>query len=147
MRPVAILLHFLGFCASLGLMFLGICGLVDASRAEPELHWLNSAPNFDFFIADFNILFGSAEHAAFLILVGLISLLSECKINHINNNFQFLGHLMGHGIFYLVFGIFGLGVAGNMGILIGAIVAGVGAMYILLCLLCGSEAKSGYHRI
>jgi len=143
MKTVDVCLAIFGIAASALICLVGLFGLINGFRNSVRLDWVDT-DQFDHWTAEVNPLFASSQHATLLIVVGILSFLAEINFEWVLRDFHILATLFGHGIFYIVAGFLCLGIAGNLGILLGTIVGCIGVIYVLFTLFIGNRTRVEY---
>jgi len=134
---------FWGIIASSCLCITGIFGIVNAFQNRVTLDWID-ADTFSQWTSEVNPLFSSSQHAIVLLLIGFISFLAEINFEWALHNFQVIATPFGHGCFYILSGFLTLGIAGNLGIVLGGTTGVIGVLYILYALLFGNRSRAEY---
>eukprot|EP01119_Soliformovum_irregulare_P002126 TRINITY_DN1220_c0_g1_i1.p1 TRINITY_DN1220_c0_g1~~TRINITY_DN1220_c0_g1_i1.p1 ORF type:complete len:150 (+),score=17.34 TRINITY_DN1220_c0_g1_i1:100-549(+) len=149
MKVLTVILRTLGIIASICVGLAGIFGLVNEFRGDytdAKLHWVDTnRADFNLWTAPLNAGFANACHSVLLIVLAVISILAQLKVSKILSAFAFMGSLSLFGVFYVVVGVFTLGIAGNWGIISGTFAGIVGIIYVLCALIMRSD--NGYERI
>jgi len=143
MKSVDICLAIFGIAASSMICLVGLFGLINGFHNEVRLDWVDT-DTFRHWTAEVNPLFASAQHATLLIIIGVFSFLAEINFEWVLREFHLFALLFSHGMFYIVSGFLCLGIAGNMGILLGTIVGCIGVLYILFTLFIGNRVRIEY---
>jgi len=143
MQAADVCIALFGIIASSLVFITGLFGIINAFHNQVTLDWIDTN-EFRYWSGETNPLFASAQQSLVLITLGIISFLAEINFEWILRELHILASLFGHGVFYTFCGFFCLGIAGNLGLVLGTAVGAIGLLYIFFSLIFGNRYRIEY---
>jgi len=153
MRGVSLCLRLLGIICCVAVFIVGVCGIAAAVEAKVKLQWggvngVSESELKQWALSTVNSPFAAASLSGFLCLLAIMGFFAElhcCGV--VYRQLKVLRNLHGMGVFYMLMGFLCLGIAANLGIIVGATTMALGLLFLICGALCGHRVHGGYEEI
>jgi len=153
MRAASLCLRLLGIICCVAVFIVGVCGIVGAVEQKVKLNWggvngVSESELKQWALSDVNWPFAAASLSGLLCLLSILGFVAElhcCGVLY--RQLKLLRNLHGMGVFYMLLGFLTLGIAGNLGIIVGAVTMVLGLLFLIAGALCGHRIYGGYEEI